>query len=367
MTDQPLAATHLRELLPITPPPSDSSDGRVIYCRYNSRPSSWYECNTSMKVLGCRTDGTRRHTVAPSLLGPNRWALPVGFTLSGEPMVAGVRQTPEAAAYEEETKLIHPSGTESEVYRAGKHLACLTRKAPGNFHSSARDTSRGLVFRAAFGDDTYIYLRHRNGRFSRIAELPGYHADISISGDIAYHHPYGGYQLILNDSKVETPHPWNFFCSFSPDGRHLLFVAGSDNDHTDVWIAESDGSNPRQIASRRGYTGVIPMFDNSSDFHGRSSNLPCWGRDASHVYYTATIGESDEFCCVDILTGSVTQLTSSPPGSWWSNPKSSCNGKRLAVTGCMNGVRNIYVTDFASLWSVTNQKPGDAVAWPSIY
>jgi TolB protein len=53
-------------------------------------------------------------------------------------------------------------------------------------------------------------------------------------------------------------------CSFSPDGRSILFVSDRDGD-PDIYVCDADGSNVRQLTDEPGYDGG-PFFSPAGDW-----------------------------------------------------------------------------------------------------
>ena len=111
----------------------------------------------------------------------------------------------------------------------------------------------------------------------------------------------------------------NLLPQFSPDGRKIVFQSGRSG-YPELWICESDGSNPTQLTDLRGFAGGprwspdgrYLTFDYRSNQHSdiyivatggshprpavvfpdADSFLPNWSRDGQWIYFTSNRGES---------------------------------------------------------------------------
>ena len=129
---------------------------------------------------------------------------------------------------------------------------------------------------------------------------------------IAYHKSYQVYVADADGSNarhIATGHPFNFAPQWSPDGTHLLFVAG-EHENCHPYVANADGTGLRKLADRNGYRGVMEFLD-VPDFHSGSSDIPAWSTDGTIVYYTAKVGANVELFRVS-LDGRIEQLTRTP-------------------------------------------------------
>lgn len=358
------AATFKAQVIPMSVAPKHAHSYKVAFCHYNAEAKTRHQAFESCTVTECRGDGSESHIVAPTLQLQGHWTIPYGFLPDGSVLIGNYWQSDTEAAKENATQKVYPSCNHGEVYSAGKSIICLTKSAPGSYHSSPSANNSGIAFRTAFGDTTYLYQRSNDGKFTKLGGDSGYGAQVSVLGDSAYHHPdsQGNYTLVINGKETQTGQLWNFVAAWSPDGKHLLFVAGAYNHKSDIWICNRDGSNAHEIATRNGYIGVSRMFTTDL-WHTDSSNLPCWTPDGLSVIYTANEGQSDELYKVDVASGDITQLTSSPKGSSWAHPHFSRDGKLMVVTGTLNGQRNIYATDFKTMWQVTRYRAPDSAGW----
>ena len=145
------------------------------------------------------------------------------------------------------------------------------------------------------------------------------------------------YQLFLADADggnarhISTGHGFNFVPTWSADGQWLLFLAGEHyNCHPHV--LRKDGKELRKVGDRKGYKGVVDIFD-VPDYHGGSSDVPLWSPDGKWIYYTAKVGKSVEVMRT-ALDGKEEQLTHSKPGTLNYHPVLSANGKWIVFVQC---------------------------------
>jgi Tol biopolymer transport system component len=227
-----------------------------------------------------------------------------------------------------------------------------------------------LGFQAIVGGNSHPFRMDRDGRHKRdLTEgSPEFAYGFSASPDgrrIAYHKSYQVYLADADGSnahKVETDKPFNFAPQWSPDGRHVLFLAGEHYD-CHPHVVEADGSWLRKLADRRGYTGVIAFLD-VPDFHGGSSDVPTWAVDSAGVFFTAKVDANVELFRASI-DGTIEQLTRSATGSLHYHPQLSPDGQWLAYGSKRDGVRQLYVMRLAdrSERRITDLKRGHAALW----
>ncbi len=82
--------------------------------------------------------------------------------------------------------------------------------------------------------------------------------------------------------------------AYSPDGTKLMFVSTRSGTE-ELWTADADGSNVRQMTSLRWCLGE-----------------PRWSPDGTHVAFTADQGGRPDLYLLDVRTAEVKQLTSTP-------------------------------------------------------
>jgi Tol biopolymer transport system component len=183
---------------------------------------------------------------------------------------------------------------------------------------------------------------------------------------IAYHK---NYQIYIADAdgnnaqKIETQNPFNFAPAWSPDGSWLLFVSG-EHYNCHPCMAKSDGTGFKKLADRGGYRGVVDFID-VPDFHGGSSDVPCWSKDGKSVFYTAILENKVELFQIT-TDGAITQLTKSKPMTLHYHPQPSPDGKYLVYGSKRDGVRQLFVMNLEDKIEkqITNLQSGSAAMWP---
>ena len=183
---------------------------------------------------------------------------------------------------------------------------------------------------------------------------------------IAYHKNYQVYLANADGSnarQVRTGQPFNFVPSWSPNSSEVLFLCG-EHYNCHPYIVRADGSGLRKLADRGGYRGVIEFLD-VFNFHGGSSDVPTWSADGKLVFFTAKVGHNVELFQTT-LEGKTTQLTKTAEGSLHYHPEPSRDGKWLAYGSKRDGVRQIYVMNLAERTEMrlTDLKAGHAAMWP---
>ncbi|MDX1619321.1 MAG: hypothetical protein R3224_11095 [Balneolaceae bacterium] len=108
----------------------------------------------------------------------------------------------------------------------------------------------------------------------------------------------------------------------SPDGtallwRRILPVEGGDRGNSEIFIAERDGSNPRNLS-------VHPGFD----------GYPAWASDGSKIVFASTRNESGDrtppkIFVMDPDGSGITQITKSSPDLADVRPWFSPGGRRI--------------------------------------
>ncbi len=153
-----------------------------------------------------------------------------------------------------------------------------------------------LGFQAIVDGDSHPFRMDRDGKNKRdlTKDSKEFAYGFSASPDgrrIAYHKSYQVYVADADGTNarlIPTGQPFNFAPQWSPDGKHLLFVAG-EHYNCHPYVVAADGTGLRKLADRGGYRGVIEFLD-VPDFHGGSSDIPAWSADGKSVYYTASVG-----------------------------------------------------------------------------
>ena len=108
---------------------------------------------------------------------------------------------------------------------------------------------------------------------------------------------------------VTSPRPitrtsdlWNYYPQVSPDGARVAYVS-TQSGSQEVWIAKSDGSEPRQLTS----------FERSlraSSSRGAAVRMPRWSPDGRRIAVVAHSGTASDIFIVDVASGSIDAVTS---------------------------------------------------------
>jgi Tol biopolymer transport system component len=340
----------------------------------------------TMRAYVVRADGTGRREVAPQLITPgpdqtNRWTQFVGWSPDGKlASIMSGWESAENAAWEEANQTLHfpPGGWLYDCY-----LVDLATGAATNLTSIDRvsDYNTGLFFwpknplrlgfTAMINGEMRPFAMNRDGSGKEdLSKQAGFAYGFSASADgtrIAYHQNYQVYLADADGShavKVETGNDFNFVPLWSPDGQWVEFLSGT-NTNFHPWLVKRDGTGAHKLADRGDYDGEVKILD-VPDFHGGSSDIPCWSADSKWIYYTAKIGQALELMRVS-LDGKIEQLTKSAPGVQHYHPTASRDGHWLAFGATTDGVRQLYVSraDGSGAHAITKLTPGHGALWAS--
>jgi TolB protein len=356
---------------------------RIGYTEFRTDlPGGRHANVVTMRAVIVEADGTGRQFVAPELAGePDSWTQFAGWSPDGRRAIVGRGwERPENARWEEEhgTFRFHAEGWLYDmnlVDLATGAVANVTAVDRVSFYNTGLffwpgDPTR-LGFQALIDGDSHPFRMDRDGKNKRdlTKDSKEFAYGFSASPDgrrIAYHK---GYQVYVADAdgsnalKVPTGHPFNFAPQWSPDGGHLLFVAGEHYD-CHPHLVRADGTGLRKLTDRGGHRGVVEFLD-VPDFHGGSSDIPAWSTDGASIFATAKVGPTVELFRV-ALDGRREQLTHTPDGSLNYHPTPSPDGRWLAYGSKRDGVRQLYVMRLAdrSEARITNLEKGHGALWP---
>lgn len=344
-------------------------------------PGGRHANEATMRAVVVRADGSGRRVVAEDLpREPGSWTQFAGWSPDGRMAIVGRGwESAENARWQEEHRQFRfiPGGVLYDMHlldlKTGKAFN-VTAVDRVSIHNTGLffwpgDTSR-LGFQAIIGGNSHPFVMDRDGRnkrdLTKDSQEFAYGFNASPDGKrIAYHKSYKIYAADANGTNVrhiDAGQPFNFCPQWSADGTHLLFLAG-EHYNCHPYVARADGSDLRKLADRGGYRGVVTFLD-VPDFHGGSSDVPCWAADGRSVFYTARAGTSVELFRVT-LDGRVEQLTHSPVGSLNYHPRPSPDGRWLSYGSDRDGVRQLYMRRLADNYEyrLTNLEPGHAAMW----
>jgi TolB protein len=336
----------------------------------------------TMRAALVRADGAGRSLLAGELAHePNTWTQFAGWSPDGRLAIIGRGwESPENARWEEEHREFRYSAAgwlyDIVLVDFATHTTTnVTAVDRVSFHNSGLffwpgNTNR-LGFQALIDGNSHPFAMDRDGKnksdLTAGSKEFAYGFNASRDGQrIAYHKSYQVYLADADGSnarRVETGRPFIFAPQWSPDGTHVLFLAGEHYDYH-PYVVRADGSALRKLADRRGYRGVIEFLD-VRDFHGGSSDVPAWSADGASVFYTATVGPSVELFRAR-LDGQSERLTRTADGSRHYHPQPSGDGRRLVFGSMRDGVRQLYVMDLSdrSERRITDLTRGRAAMWP---
>jgi len=140
----------------------------------------------------------------------------------------------------------------------------------------------------------------------------------------------GSAQPIVQSSAGED-HP-----RFSPDGRSLAFTSKRSGS-SELWLADSDGENPRQITHLSAY--IV--------------GYPHWSPDAQFLVFHARLPVEPQIYTLRVGDGVLKQITRVKPG--FNSPSWSMDGKSIYACALENGEMRLYSVAAAggvpqSLW-----------------
>jgi TolB protein len=335
----------------------------------------------TMRAMLVRADGTGRRTLAPELArAPDAWTQFAGWSPDGRLAIVGRGwESPENARWEEEHKdfRFNAAGWLYDtvlVDVSTGHVTNVTAVERVSFYNTGLflwpgDPGR-LGFQALVDGNSHPFAMDRDGRHKRDLTAGSkefaYGFEAAPDGRrIAYHKSYQVYLADADGSnarRVETGRPFNFGPQWSPDGKHVLFLAGEHYD-SHPHVVRADGSGLRKLADRNGHRGVVAFLD-VPDFHGGTSDVPAWSADGASVFYTAKVGPCVELFRVG-LDGRTEPLIHTPPGSLQYHPRPDRDGRHLLFGALRDGVRQLHVMDLSDHTErrITDLARGHAAMW----
>jgi Tol biopolymer transport system component len=110
---------------------------------------------------------------------------------------------------------------------------------------------------------------------------------------------------------------------FSPDGRYLAFRSNRGG-RAEIWLADSDGANPRQLTHLSAYV----------------TGYPHWSSDGQFIVFHARFLGEAQLYIARVADGATRQVTRSKPG--FQTPSWSRDGRTLYSNALANGETFIY-------------------------
>jgi len=357
---------------------------QVGYTEYRTNlPGGRHPNIVTMRACLVNLDGSGRRVVAKELSHqPNSWTQFAGWSPDGRLAIIGRGwETPENGDWEEEHKDFRflPEGWLYDMLLfdpVTSRVTNVTAVERVSFYNTGlfywpKDPNR-LGFTAVIGRDSHPFSMDLDGRNKRdlTANSKEFSYGFSASPDgqrITYHKNYQVYLANADGgqaTRIETGKPFNFSPQWSPDGGWVLFLSGEHYD-CHPWVVRRDGTGLRQVADRRGYSGVIEILD-VPGFHGGSSDVPTWSSDGSRIYYTAR-----QNGCLELMRttvdGRAEQLTHSTNGALNYQPKETPDGRYLLFGSNRTGRRQLYARPTAGgeAWAFTRVPPGHGAMWPA--
>jgi Tol biopolymer transport system component len=350
-------------------------------------PGGRHDNVRTMRATVVRADGSERARIAEELADePDTWTQFAGWSPDGmQAIVSRGWQDPENAKWEDEHKTFRMEPGKWSLdsclvdIATGKvsNLTAVERVSHYNGGLFFYPDGKSLGFTPLINGISKPFVMDLDGRNKRdlSASDAGFSYGYSASPDgkhISYHENYQIYIANADGSKkrhINTGHPFDFAPRWSPDGQWLLFVSG-EHYNCHPHIVRSDGTGLKKLADRAGYLGVTEFLD-VFDFHGGSSDVPVWSMDGQTIFYTAQVANNgDTASRVELfritLSGEITQLTNTSPGTTHYHPTPSPDGQQLLYGSKRDGIRQLFVMKLAdrSETQITSLKPGFGAMWP---
>ena len=152
----------------------------------------------------------------------------------------------------------------------------------------------------------------------------------------------GGAPVLVSAPGAESVPAW------SPDCTRIAFARFDlDNDRSDIWVIDADGTNRRQVTTGTG-------FDTGID----------WAPDGDTLAIMSDRGGDAEIVLVDVDGNAERQLTDNTVGDTW--PRWSPDGSEIAFARRVNERKQIFVMDASGENEVqltTGTRGGEFPVW----
>jgi hypothetical protein len=151
-----------------------------------------------------------------------------------------------------------------------------------------------------------------------------------------------GLRRLTSDPGVDERAAW------SPDGGSIAF-ASTRGGHSDVWVMDADGANPRRLTS----ASVMMPLPGS----GMSAGGAAWSPDGARLVYVVGTNAETDLWIMDADGGAKRQLTSGPAVDIhpaWSPDGSTIAFRRTGAPTQQGTLMAVTAADGTPVWSVAN-------------
>ncbi len=134
--------------------------------------------------------------------------------------------------------------------------------------------------------------------------------------DLPQRNREAGRPIIASSYLDNDPH-------FSPDGRRIVFQSDRTGPGSEIWVADADGSNLRQLTRFEAQSGA-----------------PCWSPDGTRIVFDSTVHGNRDIFVVDADGGKPKPLTTDPTEE--ALPRWSNDGKWIYFCSLRSGEYQVW-------------------------